>query len=227
MRKVVHWIASACVLTCVAARAEGDVWSGVGLILKGANVGMSLPDFLKNHPRAYNSDIAAVNKPVDRAAKDISLEERFDKDPFLGLWCLANYGFKNGALYEFTLLWYDREDKVMALRDDFFKACVKRHGADFRQDAMKVNSGAPDEHLAPVLVWMAGEAACLASYSTTKDDKKGPQGAFTYALFPKQDPFLDSQLVGKTLKPDELKRVYAGIESILDKAAKRYSEHKK
>jgi len=204
-----------------------DTWSGLGLILKGADMDTPLGEFLQRHPRAYNSDPAEMNKRVDPEALNISLEEQFTRDPFLKLWCLANYGFKEGKLYEYSVLWFDKASKIDALKNDFFYACVTRHGAGFRREAMKGNEGKPNEYLAPVLVWRNQTSAIVVSCSTYNDEKKGPQGSFTYAMFPPGDPFLENQLIGKKLDAGTLDRAFEKITPALEKAVKKVAEGKK
>ncbi len=216
-----------CVAPLFSPADKADTWSGLGMILKGAHVGMTLPEFLGRHPKAYNSDLADVRKPVDPAAANITLEEQFNKDPFLGLWCLANYGFKEGKLYEFSVLWFSRADKIDALKGDFLRACVQRHGVEFRGEAMKVNEGKPNEFLAPVVMWTTQTCVTLASCSTYSDEKKGPQGSFTYTVFSPGDPFLETQLMGKKLDAEALNRIFEKISPELDKAVKGVAEKKK
>lgn len=204
-----------------------DTWSGLGLILKGSGMETPLGEFLQRHPRAYNSDPAEMNKRVDPEALTISLEEQYARDPFLKLWCLVNYGFKEGKLYEYSVLWFDKASKIDARKEDFFCACLTRHGTGFRREAMKVNEGKPNESLAPVLVWRNQAFAMLASYSTYDDGKKGPQGSFTYAMLPPGDPFLDNQLIGKKLDAAALEHVFEKIAPALDEAVKKVSTDKK
>lgn len=216
-----------CVAPLFSPADKADTWSGLGTILMGARVGMPLPEFLGRHPKAYNSDMAEMRKPVDPAAANISLEEQFNKDPFLGLWCLANYGFKEGKLYEYSVLWFDRAAKIDALTGDFLRACVQRHGPEFRGEAMKVNEGKSNEYLAPVVMWTTQSCVTLVSCSTYTDEKKGPQGSFTYTVFSPGDPFLETQLAGKKLNTDALNRIFEKIAPELNKAVKSVTEKNK
>ncbi len=226
--KLTHcFVALSLVFSASALAQETDTWTQLGLVLKGARPGMPLADFLKNHPKAKGQGITADGKPVDATLKNASLEEHFDKDPFLGLWCLANYGFKDGVLYEFTLLWYGPADKALAARTPFYRACVHRHGKEFQREVMKVDAGTPPKHWAPVLVWSTDECATLAAYSLRKEPKKGVHGIFTYAVLPKGDPFLEQQLAARQMNAEELKHTYAGIEPVLEKVLKKEAKQGK
>lgn len=211
----------------VSAAGEADTWAQLGLLLKGAQVGLPLADFLKNHPLAKGSAVTAEGQPADTQGKSVSAEEQYDKDPFLGLWCLANYGFKDNALTEFTVLWYSPADQALAVRSTFFRACIERNGAEFRRDALKADQGTGTEHWAPVLVWTTRESAVLASYSVRKDPKKGAHGIFTYAVLPKDDVFIKKELVGQQMKKEELDHIFSGIEPVLEKALKKADKQEK
>jgi hypothetical protein len=183
------------------------------LVLRGAHIGVPASDF-----QAQHAHIRAV--APDRDQKSTAFEEQFDADPLLGLWCLANYGFRDGTLYEYSLLWYDKLEKATAQRERFLRACIARHGRQYRRDAMKVDPGTAGERLAPVLVWTEEDNVYLASFAEHREKKDDPRGSFHYAVFRADDPFLEKTLAGKTLQPKELDQIHAESDALLQALAK-------
>jgi len=209
----------AALLVGAAAAAENAPKEAADLdrILRGAVPGMALADFLKDRPQAYNADPAKTNEPVNPEADAISVEEQFDRDPFLGLWCLANFGFKEGRLYEYTVMWYDVATRADARLETLAGACLRRHGGAYRREVMRADPGGRYERRAPVLLWESGGHRVLLARIGEKDPAKADKVALTYALLPKDDPFVQEHLITTTLTSTEISAVYKEMDESLKK----------
>ncbi len=215
--KMLCIVAALLVGAASAADNAQEETNGLDRILHGAVPGTPLADFLKNRPQAYNADPGKMNEPVDPAADAASVEEQFDRDPFLGLWCLANYGFKDGRLYEYTVMWYDAATRADAKLETLLGACLRRHGGAYRREVMRADPGGRYERRTPVLVWESGEHRVLLARISEKDPAKADKIALTYALLPKDDPFLREHLIAATLTTKEISAAHKQMDETLKK----------
>jgi len=200
-----------------------DRASGLQRILGGIQVGDSVDRFAAAHPGALRVDTGSDEITVARGKRKAAFHEQYERDPWLGLWFLGNYGFADGKLAEYTLLWQGPEKDVLAQRERFFEACLAKHGRLFRREVMNVDPG-PNRHPAPVLVWHEGDYSILASYALHTRKEQPARGSFTYAVLPRRDPFLQSALIGYTLKPRKVNEVYVGLDTLLNKILLEHAE---
>ncbi len=197
---------------------SGDEAATAGLerILGGIRDGDSVERFAATHPDALRVDTDSAETTVPRTTRKAAFHEQYERDPWLGLWHLGNYGFEEGKLAEYTLLWQGTEENVLAQRERFFEACLVKHGRLFRREVMNVDPG-PNQHPTPVLVWHEGDYSILASYALHTRKGQPARGSFTYAVLPRRDPFVQSALIGYTLKPRQVNEVYVGLDTLLNK----------
>lgn len=208
-----------CIVFALMAAAGADTPPPEGLeqILLGAVPGISLDDFLKAHPRTFRVTPEASQEANAPEAETFSLEEQFDRDPFLKLWCIANYGFKEGRLYEFTILWYDTEKRIDARLEQLLGACLRRHGGAYQREVMRVNPGGRYERHAPLLIWDLGAHRAFVARTPEKDPAKAGRAALNYAVFPKDDPYLREHLVGAGLAPLDIAEIHRELDAALKK----------
>jgi hypothetical protein len=210
--------------------AQTETCDGLNSLLKGACSGLSLEAFLESHPAVQNNGSRA-GFPVDPKARNAVLEEQYDRGPVWGLWVHANYVFYEGKLWELMVLWRDEINKTNASKAEFIEACIRKHGIDFRREAMKMNPYTNKECWAPVLVWKTKESIFLAICFSAQDDKKGLCGLFCYDMYPSktdsQESDPESLLEAKTLSDVQFTQLYKDIEPILEKAIKKYEKQKK
>lgn len=201
-----------------AADVSGENTAAAGLtrILGGIQIGDSIERLVAAHPDALRVDNDPEEATVSRAKRKVAFHEQYERDPWLGLWHLGNYGFAGGTLVEYTLLWQGAEQDVLAKRERFFEACLVTHGRSFRREVMNIDPG-PNRHPAPVLVWHEGNYTVLASYALHLRKGQPSRGSFTYAVLPRRDPFVQSALIGYTLKPRRVNEVYVGLDTLLNK----------
>jgi hypothetical protein len=193
-------------LLLLAALAQAP--AGLDHVLRGAQPGMSLETFRQSHPNA--SEI-----PAAPDSGELSLTESFEKETLLGLECFANYGFKEGILVEFVVVWGGPQEEVKQNLRTFLEACTWKHGRQFRSDVMQVNPRSPNPTLVPVLVWETEDGVYLASLAWNPNSERAP-GTLTYALYRKDDPFLDIVLLGDELAPEVIRDAHAEIQPVMD-----------
>ena len=172
--------------------------SGLEKVVGGAVWGVPFADFVKAHPDAAYSDAAKLEKKVDPAQPD-GLLESYDKDPFLGLTCTVDYGFREGKLYEFVAMWSGEPAAVDKTRESFFRACVARHGKNFKREAMRLRPNSDAEELIPVFCWEEAHDRVLAYTANPAPGGAPPRKAvINYSMFAKDDAYIASLLVGDT-----------------------------
>lgn len=215
------------VLVCAVAPADDKPPSASGtesswdtppnldLILKGVDIGTRLTAFLPLHPRARYSAPDKKDAPPRATDDDADLEERFDTDPLLRLWCTANYGFKKGRLREFIVVWGCDREAFAARHRRFLQACVRKRGKRFRREAKKINGETQGLPYAPVLVWSDRQTVFVASCAVERNAKKQMVGSFTYGAFPKDDPLVQSMFAAKALTQPQLEQLYRGVDEAL------------
>ncbi|MBW7863549.1 MAG: hypothetical protein GX580_15985 [Candidatus Hydrogenedens sp.] len=204
------------VFVLMAASVAAPQPSGLGALLDGVSPGMTFADFLKVRPGARYSDMDRVEE-APSPEQPGGLVCHWEKDPFMGLACLGDFGFRDGRLYEFVLMWTGPETGVAEAERRFFAACVEKHGKAFEREALRVNPGSENGATVPVLCWVEGDTRILAYYTAPAADTGRRTGAFTYAQFPKGDETVSGMLHGETLSPAELEELWKPMPPLLPK----------
>jgi len=162
--------------------------------------GLAFAEFVRQHPRAIYSREENADRVPDPATPGGLLEE-WDADPWLGLECIADMGFRDtGTLYEFVIMWRGSARDVADRAVQFYRGCFERHGIRFSREVMVLN---PDQQgggdPVPVLAWDEGDwryvAYCVASWK----DRPSKPGVCVYACMERGDPTL-----ADWLKPDRV-----------------------
>jgi hypothetical protein len=188
--------------------------SGLEKVVGGAVWGMPFVDFVKAHPDAAYSDPAKLEKKVDPAQPG-GLLESYDKDPFLGLTCTIDYGFRDAKLYEFVAMWSGETAAVDKVRESFFRACVVRHGKNFKREAMRLRPNSDAEELIPVFCWEENHDRVLAYTANPAPGGAPPRKAvLNYSMFSKDDTYVASLLVGSTLSVEKHAELWKKLDSM-------------
>ena len=198
----------------LAGAAPAAPTSGLEKVAGGAVWGMPFADFVKAHPDAAYSDPAQLEKKVD-PAKPAGLLESYDKDAFLGLLCTVDYGFREGKLYEFVAMWSGEKAAVDKVRETFFRACVARHGGNFKREAMRLRPNSDAEELIPVFCWEEAHDRILAYTANPAPGNAPPRKAvINYAMFTRDDTYITSVLVGGTLSAEKHAELWKNLNTI-------------
>ncbi len=188
--------------------------SGLEKVVGGAVWGMPFADFARAHPDAAYSAPAQLEKQVDPASAG-GLLESYDKDPFLGLTCTVDYGFRDAKLYEFVAMWSGEPPAVDKVRETFFRACVARHGKNFKREAMRLRPNSDAEELIPVFCWEENHDRVLAYTANPAPGGAPPRKAvINYSMFARDDTYISSLLVGETLSADKLAGLWKNLNAI-------------
>ena len=188
--------------------------SGLEKVVGGAVWGVPFADFIKAHPDAAYSDADQLEKKVE-PEKPGGLLESHEKDPFLGLTCTVDYGFREGKLYEFVAMWSGPQESVEKGRETFFRACVARHGRNFKREAMRLRPNSDAEELIPVFCWEEPHARILAYTANPAPGGAPPRKAvINYAMFAKDDPYITSLLVGDSLGAEKHAELWKSLNGI-------------
>lgn len=194
-------------VSCAVTAAAAPPSAGLDALLGGMSRGVAFADFLKAHPGARHSDMER-SEETPSPGKPGGLVLHWEKDPFMGLACLGDFGFREGRLYEFVLMWTGPETGVEEAERRFYADCVRMHGKDFQREALRVNPGSENGATVPVLCWVEGDTRILAYYSAPAADTGRKGGAFTYAQFPKDDQTVSGMLAGNALSGAELEALW-------------------
>ncbi len=185
--------------------------SGLEKLLGPIAPGMAFADFLKIHPEAEYSDPAKMEEEVTPEQPG-GLLVLFKEDPFLGLECMADFGFKDGKLYEYVVTWRGTPKKTGGERETFFGTLTARHGKDYRREALRVHPGSESEALIPVMCWETGSERILAYHTPPLKSAPREQGSFTYACFQKADESVLELLAGGSATPEQLSDAWKAME---------------
>jgi len=188
--------------------------SGLEKVVGGAVWAVPFADFVRAHPDAAYSAPGQLEKKVDPAQPD-GLIESYEKDPFLGLLCTVDYGFREGKLYEFVAMWSGETATVDKARETFFRACVARHGKDFKREAMRLRPNSDAEELIPVFCWEESHDRVLAYTANPAPGGAPPRKAvINYSMFAKDDAYIASLLVGKTLSAEKHAELWKTLNAV-------------
>lgn len=188
--------------------------SGLEKVVGGAVWNMPFADFVKAHPDAAYSDAAQLEKEVDPAQPG-GLLESYEKDAFLGLVCTVDYGFREGRLYEFVAMWSGETEAVDKGRETFFRACVARHGNNFKREAMRLRPNSDAEELIPVFCWEESHDRVLAYTANPAPGGAPPRKAvINYSMFARDDAYIASLLVGGTLGAEKHAELWKKLNAV-------------
>lgn len=182
--------------------------------LHGSTIGASFDDFVRTHPEAVYSDPELRNTPVKAEVPGALLIEH-ESDPFLGLHGFANFGFKEGSLYELVAVWSGNPKVVEAHRKRFFKAIIQRHGHVYARETILVFPNSAEERPVPVLLWQEPTLAALAFYTMPSPLDLEPKASLTYAQFAPGDPFLTDILSRSTPNEEQQRQAWKSLEEVI------------
>ena len=178
--------------------------------------GQSFAEFIRQHPRAIYSRMENADRVPDPAVPGGLLEE-WDADPWLGLDCIADMGFRDtGALYEFVIMWRGKSKDVADRASRFYRGCLERHGTNFSREVMVLNpdregSGVP----VPVLVWDGGDWRFVAYCVDTWKDRPDKPGVCVYACMERGDPTLADWLKPDRVSPEVRESLWRDLDKVL------------
>jgi hypothetical protein len=188
--------------------------SGLEKVVGGGVWGVPFADFVNAHPDAAYSDPTRLEMKVDPAQPG-GLLESYEKDPFLGLVCTVDYGFREGKLYEFVAMWSGETAAVDKARESFFRACVARHGNNFKREAMRLRPNSDAEELIPVFCWEEAHDRVLAYTANPAPGGAPPRKAvINYSMFAKDDAYITSLLVGDTLGEEKRAELWKALNAL-------------
>lgn len=213
--KIFSGLLAACAVMCSVYAEEQDTESGMDRMLRGARVGTTFSAFVESHPEAVYSDEAKRAETV-HAEDPGPLLIVHETDPFLGLYSFANFGFKNGALYEMVAVWSGDPETITAKRRRFFTAVLKHHGHSFVQKSMRVFPNTPEERTVAVFFWPETDAAVLAFHTPPSALDPYPKSALTYAVFAPEDPILKDIFAEDADASEAHKKAWQDIADIVD-----------
>lgn len=178
--------------------------------------GQSFAEFIRRHPRAIYSRMEHADREPDPAVPGGLLEE-WDADPWLGLECIADLGFRDtGALYEGVIMWRGKPQDVADRAPRFYRGCLERHGAGFSRQVMVLNpdregSGVP----VPVLVWDGGDWRFVAYCVEAWKDRPKKLGVCVYAFMEREDPTLADWLKPEGVLPEVRESLWNSLDKAL------------
>lgn len=205
------------VLLLVAATSnliEHNPASDLDLLLRGARIGMAFDMFVSRHPEAIYSDVSKRAIPVDPEAPEALLITH-ETDPFLETPAFANFGFRDGRLYELVTVWTGDPDTMHARRERFFAAAVCRHGHAYVRETILVHPNTVDELPVAVFCWHEPDAVSLAFHTPPSSFSQHTKGVFTYAQFSPGDPFLADILDKEALSDAQHASAWESVADIL------------
>jgi len=200
--------------TAQAGPPSASPTSGLEKVVGGAVWGVSFGDFVKAHPEAAYSDPALLEKKIDPAQPG-GLLESYEKDPFLELTCTVDYGFRDAKLYEFVAMWSGGKSTVDKLRETFFRACVARHGKNFKREAIRLRPNSDAEELIPVFCWEENHDRVIAYAANPAPGGAPPRKAvLNYSMFAKDDTYIASLFVGGTLSAEKRAELWKNLNAL-------------
>lgn len=187
---------------------------GLDAVLGTVTPGMAFADFLAGHPDAVYSDTDLQDTdPNPDQPGGLLLE--WDADPWLGLECIADIGFKEAKLYEFVAMWKGDAAPAAAARERFFRECLRKNGSNFKREALRLHPGSTTEEMIPVLCWETGGVRLLAYYTPPIKGAPSNKAVFTYACFRKEDATVSAMLCGTLLTESQKTALWRDLESFL------------
>lgn len=198
----------------VASAVDGSASEGIEKVLRGACIGTSFEAFVDAHPEAVYSDDALRNTPVQKETPGAMLIVH-DQDPFLGHYCFANFGFKEGSLYELVTVWKGEAKVMRAHAVGFLASVMKRHGRDYTRKSILVFPGSREEQPVAVFYWVKKGVASLAFYTPPSAGAQDPIGTLTYAQFSEDSPFLDDIFNKKPTTTEQHEAVWKDMGDIV------------
>ncbi len=178
--------------------------------------GQAFAEFIKLHPRAIYSRMEHADR-VPTPDQPGGLLEEWDADPWLGLECIADMGFRDtGALYEFVIMWRGKERDVAGRTAMFYRGCLERNGAAFSREILLLNpdregQGTP----VPVLVWDKGDWRFLAYCVPRWENRPEKPGVCVYACIERSDPTLESWLNPANVSAETRETLWKELDKIL------------
>ena len=172
-------IAAVCVviLVCVAGAgfaADTDGADAFEKMLAGTRAGTAFAELVDAQPEARDSDEALRAAPVDKEAPGALLIVHTE-DPFLGLYSFANFGFKDGKLYELVAVWSGEVEDIRGKCATFLSSVMTRHGKDYTRKCIRVFPNSKEERPVAVFYWEKDNVASLAFFLGVHTD--APLGA--------------------------------------------------
>ncbi|NLV42899.1 MAG: hypothetical protein GXY07_00190 [Candidatus Hydrogenedentes bacterium] len=202
-----------CVSYAIPA-SSGETAEGIEKVLRGAGIGMAFDVFVDTHPEAVYSDDALRGTPVTKETPGAMLIVH-DQDPFLGHYSFANFGFKEGSLYELVAVWKGEAAVMRAHALSFLSSVMKRHGRPYERKSILVYPGSPEEQPVAVFCWRKNGVASLAFYTPPPAGAKDPIGTLSYAQFSEDSPFLADIFDKKPTRTDQHEKVWKDVEDIV------------
>lgn len=202
-------------VACVSPAFAEDTEKSIEDLLRGARVGTTFPEFVDAHPEAVYSDETLRQAPVAKETPGALLIVHTE-DPFLGLYSFANFGFKEGKLYELVAVWSGEASGMRAQAVTFLSSVMKRHGRDYTRKSIRVLPNAKEEKTVAVFYWEKDDVAALAFYTPPPAADAGAPGTLTYAQFAKDSPFLADIFVNTPATQEQHDQAWKDMAGIVD-----------
>lgn len=203
-------------VTASLAFANTPSHKGIETVLRGAKLGVSFAEFVEMHPEVVYSDAEKRSQPVTKENPD-SLLITYEKDPFLGLSSFANFGFRNGNLYEFVAVWTDNPEIVRPQLRLFFNEIISQHGTTYERKSMRVYPNSEDETVVAVFYWETTQAAIMAFYTPSLPSHNQPKASVTYAQFQPNDPILKDVFTDAAPRAEQQEKAWAELTNEMGK----------
>jgi len=206
------------VILCAAAAlpaSAGEPGKSIEDVLHGACIGTAFPDFVDAHPEAVYSDEALRNSSVSKETPGALLVVHTE-DPFLGRYSFANFGFKEGKLYELVAVWSGEPSVIRAQSLIFLSSVIKRHGSDYTRRSIRVFPNSKEERAVAVFYWEKDNIATLAFYTPPPAEDTGAPGTLTYAQFAKDSTFLTDIFVTTPTSAEQNDQAWKDMADITD-----------
>lgn len=215
MRQPIPWLSLLIVGVCVLPAFAEDAEKSIEDMLRGAQAGMPFTDFVEAHPEAVYSDETLRETAVSKDAPGALLIVHTE-DPFLGLYSFANFGFKDGKLYELVAVWSGEVEDIRGKCATFLSSAMKRHGKDYTRKSIRVFPNSKEERPVAVFYWEKDNVASLAFFTPPPADAPSGPGTLTYAQFAKDSAFLQDIFVTTPTTEEQHDQAWKDMAGIVD-----------
>lgn len=176
-----------------AVSANPPVKKTAGPLPHSIQLGNTFESFVASHPEARPADSDRRSEPIDPQVPE-SLVLQYEADPAYGLLMFADFGFREGRLYEFVAVWKSLPENIRASRTAFWHDCLTQHGTDYERCLLPVFVKEGEERLVPAACWRTPMSLTLAYCVDQKDETAPGKSMLVYAQFPPDDPTLARNL---------------------------------